>query len=225
MGPVPWTRLEGTDLWREAQTAYALPPGRTYHSFGHVLRLYKHAARTFHLPYVPALDLAVLAHDARIEGPGAEAHSLTWLLTRQDLVRKAWSNIGTSEQSFERLLDQAGKYILATERHIPTLSTAPMVLLDLADFLDAEVSRANTAMLRKEAKALWGWDETTWTEQTRSYLAELSASLALGLYTSREGTPVPVLPLTVQDQIRAVRAGVDRVADELRTARPCSQAR
>ncbi len=150
MGPIPWTRLEGTDLWAEAQAAYALPPGRTYHGFGHVLRLYEHAAQTFHLPYDPALDLAVLAHDALIEGSEAEARSITWLLTRQKLVREAWSRIATSNERFHDVLDRAGRYILATERHRPTLSTASMVLLDLADFLDAEVSRVNTAMLREE---------------------------------------------------------------------------
>jgi hypothetical protein len=208
MGPVPWTRLEGTALWTEARAAYALPPGRTYHGFGHVLRLYAHAAQTFDLPYDAAL----------IEGPGAEARSRTWLLARKDLVQLAWSRFGTTGEPLDDVLDRAGAYILATERHRPTLSTAPMVLLDLADFLDEAASRANTAALFQEARALKHCDEATWTEQTRSYLVGLSASLAHGLRTAEQGAPEPALPPALREQIRAVRAGVDRVADALRRA-------
>lgn len=224
MGSVPWTRLEGTDLWREAEAAYVLPLGRTYHGFGHVLRLYEHAAQTFHLPYDPALDLAVLTHDALLEGPGAEARSRAWLFKRQNLVQEAWSRISTNDEPFEGVLKRAGQFILATERHRPTLSTAWMVLLDLADFLDMEVSRANSAMLRKEAEALRNWDETTWMEQTGSYLTKLSASLAHGIDAYQVGAPAPVLPPALQEQIRAVRAGVDRVAKELRIAQSLGRA-
>jgi hypothetical protein len=99
-----------------------------------------------------------------------------------------------------------------------------MVLLDLADFLDTEVSRANSAMLRKEAEALRNWDETTWMEQTGAYLAELSAALAHGIDAYQVGAPAPVLPPAIQEQIRAVRAGVDRVAEELRIAESLGRA-
>lgn len=215
MGCVPWTKLEGTDLWVQAQAAYALPPGRTYHGFGHVLRLYEHAARTFRLAYDPALDLAVLAHDALIEGSGAEVRSSAWLLDRGELVRAAWSRVGPPEEAFDQVLDRAGRYILATERHKPTPSTASMVLLDLADFLDPEVSRANAASLRAEAEALRGWDAATWWKHTRTYLSELSASLASGLCQDGEGDAAQALPEATQDRIRAVRAGVDRMAEEL----------
>ena len=181
MGRVAWTKLEGSDLWAASKVAHAVPVGRTYHAFGHVERLYAHAATTFQLPNDPALDLAILAHDTVLGGPGAEARSMLWLEMRRDLVREAWPKIRQGEESLDDVMERAARYILATEEHRPTLAVAPMILVDLGDFLDPEVSRANTAALRVEARAFRGRDDAAFNERTKGYLAGLSASLAVGL--------------------------------------------
>ena len=213
MEPVSWTRLEGTALWEEARAAYAHPPGRTYHGFGHVACLYRHAAQTFCLPYDPALDLAVLAHDALIGGPQAEARSRIWLLNRRNLVDEALPCLRADGEPVDALLDRAGHFILATEHHPTAPETAAIVLLDLADFLDAEVSRANSAALRDEARALRGLNDESWTAETLSYLAGLAKSLDPD--TVREDEARSNLLPQLRAQIQALREGVDRVATEL----------
>ncbi len=197
----PWTRLEGTDLWRAAETAYDFPRGRTYHGFAHVGVLYAHAAR-LGLPYNPALDLAILAHDAVQTGTDPEFASAVWLSECHALPDTCLPSLG-----------QATRLIMTTRRHQPGTCGNELIMLDLADFADPEVSRLNTAALRLEAAALRGTDDAAFREGTIAYLKGLGERLSTGMPLVRSARDKALL--------EEIRAGVERVRVEIdRAAEP-----
>lgn len=161
----PWTRLEGTPLWEAASLQYA-KNGHDYHDMGHVGRLYGHAAR-FRLPYDLSLDRAILAHDVILDlAGGNQALSAVWLRDQ----------LGEEDRVATRL-------IMTTVDHDPQHSDRRLALLDLADFLDPDRSRANTRLLRLEAERMRGdrFDEAVWEEGTVLYLSGLSRRIRDGL--------------------------------------------
>jgi predicted metal-dependent HD superfamily phosphohydrolase len=141
---IPWTRLQSTPLFEAAIQHQSSNRRRHYHNANHVMRLYQHAATTFDYPYSRALDLAIVAHDVIFDCRDArEMRSIDWL--EQHLPQ------GSDDPDFMA----AKHYILTTIDHVLTPSPE-MALLDLADFIDPEVSATNTELLRLEARDLHG---------------------------------------------------------------------
>lgn len=197
----PWTKLEDSDLWRAAETAYDFPRGRTYHGFAHVGVLYAHAER-LGINYHPALDLGILAHDAIQTGTDPEFASAVWLSERRELP-----------DVLLPLLPQATQMILTTRKHHPGPCGNELIILDLADFIDPVVSRQNTAALRLEAAALKGWSEPEFRVKTCAYLAGLGESLDDGMPSVRSARD--------RELLGEIRAGVERVRIEVdRAAEP-----
>lgn len=169
----PYTRLENSSLWRAAEAAYA-DPRRHYHGFSHVLTLYAHAAHTFGLAYDPALDRAILAHDAVLDGLGQhEVRSADWLETQ-------CAEAGKVER----------EHILRTIAHHPEAGPDAdnrMVLLDLADFMFEDRALANLDLVRREAAAMAsrapaaeGLVDRTADGSIDSYLGGLAARIENG---------------------------------------------
>lgn len=156
----PWTRLDGTPLWREAYDAYAANR-MVYHNFNHVRSLYGWAAR-LGLPYSEQLDENILAHDVIMwRGTGEnERASADWLVQR-----------GRSKEWAAPILD--------TIHHIPSEDRAGLAMLDLMDFTHPYTSRANTERLRLEAMTHSGgsFDQRAWLKGTIGYLEGLSARI------------------------------------------------
>lgn len=193
--PVPWTKLADSDLWRAAETAYDFPRGRTYHAFLHVEGIYGHAER-LGIGYHPALDLAILAHDAIQLGTDPEFASAVWLSERRELP-----------DVLLPVLSQATQLILTTRKHHPGPCGNELIILDLADFIDPIVSRQNTAALRLEAAALRGWSEPEFRVKTCGYLAGLGANLDDGIPSVRSTRD--------RELLVEIRAGVERVRVEI----------
>jgi hypothetical protein len=83
-------------------------------------------------------------------------------------------------------LSRADKVVDAlqtTVDHDPQHSDRRLALLDLADFLDLDRTRVNTALLRLEAERMRGdaFDEAVWEEGTVLYLGGLSRRIRDGL--------------------------------------------
>ena len=175
MTNVPWTRLEGSALWRAAEAAHASPAGRLYHGFGHPLRLYALAERD-RLPYDLALDLAILAHDAVYDGlPEAERRSADWL------VREAGGAFPDAS------LGRAEAMIMTTTRHEPGPGDA-MALLDLTDLKDVRLSIANRETLAAEAALLSGTTRDAFMARTAAYMTALADGIDAGIAAGRCAT-------------------------------------
>lgn len=134
----PWTRLEGTPLWHMARREHDRDPRRKFHVWAHPLRLYWHAANTFHLPYDPDLDEAILTHDVIYdEHPFKERRSADWLIAH-------------SGHDSHRGVEQ----IMKTEHHAITDDNR-MVKLDLADFAFPSTVGPNRDLIEEESMALY----------------------------------------------------------------------
>ncbi len=137
-----WSRLLDTPLGQRAKAVYQADPGRHYHNWNHVLRLYWHATETFDLAYDANLDMAILAHDVIYDAkPNKEERSAAWLREYADTAT-----------------EMAESHIRKTIDHSVTDDNR-MVLLDLADFLYPEKSAANLETISKEFQALYGLTE------------------------------------------------------------------
>ncbi|MFG6573525.1 hypothetical protein ACGYLO_18175 [Sulfitobacter sp. 1A13353] len=161
LAEVPWSRLQGTEIFIAAMTHQAANARRHYHNAAHVQRLYWHAAVTFQLPYSRALDLAILTHDVIFDcRQDRELRSIDWLA----------AHLPDGEDDPDFL--EAKRYIASTIDH--RLTEHPeMVLLDLADFIDPKVSLENTDLLRKEARDLNGVAPEIFAMGCSSYLEGL----------------------------------------------------
>lgn len=137
-----WTRLQDTQIWADAEVAYSQPNGRHYHNMGHVLRLYDVAEETV-VPYDRALDLAILGHDVIYDDkPQKELRSAEWLMSYtgpEDYV------------DFETAYD----LIMSTADHTPCEDNR-LILLDLHDLGDHDISIKNRELVASEFQALNG---------------------------------------------------------------------
>lgn len=164
MPHTPWTRLEGTQLWRDAEAQYAAN-GHAYHDMAHVRRLYGHAAE-LRLPWDLSLDRGILSHDVILDGlPFPERRSAEWLT----------AHLGEEDQ-------KAIELILTTEDHDLAHADRRLALLDLADFRHKEQRHINSHLLREEAErtarlAGRDFDEKAWGEGTLSWLNRLEARI------------------------------------------------
>ncbi|MEP3669958.1 MAG: hypothetical protein ABJN42_24880 [Roseibium sp.] len=155
----PWTKLQGSDLWRAAETQIRAN-GLEYHNMDHVGALYSHASR-LGIPYSERLDQNIIAHDVLQHfGPGLnEDETELWLL-------QATGRPSNSDWAAP---------ILSTKEHRPSEDEIGLALLDLADFTDVSASRRNTELLRREAATLAGaqFDQGKWLMGTMKYLEGL----------------------------------------------------
>ena len=135
-----WSRILDSRIADLAKTEYDDNPDRRYHNWAHILRLYWHAAETFHLPYDPDLDLAILTHDVIYDAADdKEKRSVAWLQEHA-----AGPTAG------------AEYHILRTIEHRPTADDNRMILLDLADFLCPDRTGPNLDNIGAESMALYG---------------------------------------------------------------------
>lgn len=126
-GPA-WTRLASDPLWVQAERAHARRFARVYHDWDRVLRLYARAERVLHLPYDPALDLAILTHSAQIDmGGDRRVRSAEWL------KRQAGEAHGDQVPTACRLILN-GPYKDLTDPRLP--------LLELSDLADPDTAEA-----------------------------------------------------------------------------------
>ena len=162
-----WSRLEGSLIWEEARAAYAVPGGRLYHDFGHVLRLYEIAAEKG-LAHDPALDLAILAHDVIYDRlPLKERRSADWLLERAPAsLHEDWVS--------------AADMIMTTERHSPG-DDDRLALLDLHDLGDLQVSIDNREKLAAEAEALCGTSREAFGSGNAAFMRGMAERIEAGL--------------------------------------------
>lgn len=163
-----WTKLKDTELWKRAETAYAAPEGRHYHNMGHVMRLYEVAEETA-VPYDRALDLAILAHDAIYdEKPQKERRSADWLL----------ENAGAEEDP--GVIAAAEHLVMTTAHHIPGEDNR-LILLDLHDLGDREVSLRNRELLVAEFLALMGVGRQAFLAGNSAFMTGMADGLENGL--------------------------------------------
>lgn len=134
---------------------------RYYHNFDHVIRMYQHAAETFGFSYDRALDLAILTHDVVFDSSGdRELRSIKWLRDHLPL--------GKDDPDYEA----AAVMIETTIEHRLTQDPR-LVLLDMADFIDPDVSDQNTELLRKEAQSLHSIHGTGFVISCERYLGQM----------------------------------------------------
>lgn len=165
---IPWTRLKVEPIFSAARLEMSSNASRYYHNFNHVIRMYRHAAETFGFSYDRALDLAILTHDVVFDSSGdRELRSIKWLRDHLPL--------GEKDPDFE----VAATMIETTIEH--RLTEDPrLVLLDMADFIDPEVSDANTELLRKEALALHSVQGPGFAITCERYLGEMKSRFKEG---------------------------------------------
>ena len=159
-----WSQVIDTPLGLQARTVYDSDPARHYHNWGHILRLYWHAEHTFALPYDADLDLAILAHDVIYDAaPDKEQRSIDWL------TEHAKGDVQI-----------ANAHIAKTIEHRPSDDNR-MVLLDLADLMDAKVSMENFDKIKRESIALYGIDEAMFRQANGVVMTALAQRIKTDL--------------------------------------------
>jgi predicted metal-dependent HD superfamily phosphohydrolase len=170
---VPWTRLQGEPIFAKAERVMSSNKRRYFHNFAHNVDLYSAALHIYNLSYERALDLAILTHDVVFDSSSdRELRSIEWL--RENLPD------GSDDPDFSC----ASQLIETTIDHKIT-GDPRLVMLDLAGFIDPEVADRNTELLRKEASALQGVNETTFAVSCEAYLGEM----LFNFRTGAEGLP------------------------------------
>lgn len=158
-----WSRLEGTPIWNKARATYADPAGRHYHNFDHVLRLYEIAAEKG-LTYSLALDLAILTHDVIWdEHPDKERRSADWLLANAEGVRP-------------EVLRHAVDLVMSTTRHQPG-GDDRLVLLDIHDLQDLDLSIVNRELLMREAAEITGTSREKYLAGNAAFFAKMLSDI------------------------------------------------
>lgn len=179
---MPWTRLEGTPIWRQAVAHYA-EPWRDYHGLWHLERIYHHAQATFGFAYDHDLDLAILTHDVVMHFEG-----------RDELLSARWLNART-----QGLYPRSEAFILTTKDHRPGPGDSRMARLDLANFMFDDERREGTSRLRNEARNR-GIPHEQWRKGSHTYL--------MGLY-DRVSSGIPrELDLEVREQWHLILTGI-----------------
>ncbi len=156
-----WSRLQGTDLWKQAEVAHASPAGRLYHGFPHPMRLYE-IAEMLGIPYDPDLDKGILTHDVIYDNlPHKELRSAAWLLERDPGAKKAVS------------------LIHSTIHHDPGEDNR-LILLDLYDIGDAERALKNRDLIAGEYENLYGLPREDFLAGNATFMLGLAARLNRG---------------------------------------------
>lgn len=157
-----WTRLAGTHLWDVAEAAHASPDGRHYHVFAHPLRLYEIAAE-LDLPYCADLDRAILFHDAIYRGREDDVEESARLLLAQDptATKAAW-------------------LVRTTQDHTPCRDNR-LILLDLHDLGDLEISLENRELLIAEFEALKGVSREDFLAGNAGFMRNMVARIVEGV--------------------------------------------
>lgn len=185
-----WTKLEGTQIWKDAQAAHEIPAGRHYHNMSHVRRLYHHAAATFEMPYCADLDHAILVHDVVYNGRHDDvALSVQWLEGQRagNPVRKS--------------------LVMSTLTHEPCADNR-LIILDLADFIYPRISLLNTEKLAREAFAMKGTSRREFLEGASRYLTALSITMQQGSRASQDHME--------RNAFRRISGGMSIVVSEIR---------
>lgn len=168
-----WSRIIDTPLGRAARARYARETYRTYHPFAHVERLYHHVEHTLHLPYDPDLDEAILVHDVIYDRYGLnELRSVQW---HQMMIRPADHHPAIVGQV--DLFHPVAQHVMRTVDHIPNSTDNRIILADLLDFADIELTRRNSYLLKQEGMLMHGCSAEEWAQSTVTYLTGLLARI------------------------------------------------
>ena len=163
MEKTPWTRLEGSLLWQEAESQHAVPDWRIFHGMFHPKRLYWHAENTLKFPWCPHLDMAILTHDVIYDGqPFPEQRSADWAKER-----------GASEKTIE--------LILSTEQHVPCADNR-MILLDLCNLMLPDRYFEAMSFMQVEFVRRTGLGSEQFRSQTVLYLSDLHNRIDAGMH-------------------------------------------
>lgn len=168
--PFPWTQIQNSLLAKAAIPLYA-DPRRSYHNLDHLFRMFEWAEK-LGLTYDPILDKAVWGHDSILDRKGQhELRSTHWL------------------EAVEPGSFKSSELILTTVDHrLRKNGDNRLILLDLADFIDPEQTRKNTACVAQEEKNFR--PELTSSEilkGNQSYLSNLHLRLHQDLKDEKAG--------------------------------------
>lgn len=186
-----WSRLEDTELWDLARSAYETPDGRLYHVFDHPLRLYE-LAETLNMPYNEDLDLAILLHDVIYNGkPDDVRKSADFLLKhRPDAVK-------------------AADLIMSTETHEPCADNR-LIILDLYDISDPTLRNKNRELIADELSNLKGTSRDAFYAGNNEFMSDLRNRIIEGVGStnvSRDDIEhFSVIVKGIRDGIEEVRA-------------------
>lgn len=168
-----WSSIINTPLGHAARARYDRESYRTYHVFPHVERLYHHVEHTLGLPYDPDLDEAILVHDVINDRYGFnELRSIQW---HQMMTRPADQSPHNPGQV--DLSHPVAQHVMRTVDHRPNAKDNRIILADLLDFADIELTRRNSLLLKQEGMLMHGYSAEEWAEGNVAYLTGLFARI------------------------------------------------
>lgn len=182
-----WTKLENSLLANAAKPLYT-DPRRAYHDLAHIERMFAWAAH-FNLPYCEDLDKAVWGHDVILDPHGQnEVRSRDWLLAVDPTAKRA------------------GQLVMTTIMHSATDDNR-LIMLDLADFIDENQAKANTAALEVESMRMGATSIDAVHKGMRGYLGHLNGRLSADIAIDAFGADT--------NTFKAIRLGVEKTISRL----------